>query len=305
MFCDVNNDGIVTESEIIQEDHYYPFGMKHEGYGRNVTQGENFYQYNGKELNEDFGLDWYSFEARFYDAVIGRFPSVDPIIEVFPSHTPYNFAFSNPSSMIDLYGLQGEYPQNMIGAWSMLYDGCASLLRVPASYIDNLGAEKYTKTTIERNVTVGTTKGSSVTVKKVEEAQTSLIFKPNVLAALDKSNYQNGTFREEFVTVENKTTVKSKVTVEAKSKIKGVDVSGSVSTVTNEKGETKVEYKGEAAVKTENKKGTGAKASVYIKSDGTTEAGFDVSAWSTIKKTEKGTVKTTVGVKAYYKKKED
>jgi hypothetical protein len=46
MFCDVDNDGIVTESEIIQEDHYYPFGLKHEGYGRNVTQGENFYQYN-------------------------------------------------------------------------------------------------------------------------------------------------------------------------------------------------------------------------------------------------------------------
>jgi hypothetical protein len=65
MFSDINNDGLVDENEIIQEDHYYPFGLKHEGYGRNVTQGENFYQYNGKELNVDFGLDMYDYGARF------------------------------------------------------------------------------------------------------------------------------------------------------------------------------------------------------------------------------------------------
>jgi hypothetical protein len=28
-----------------------------------VTQGESFYQYNGKELNEDFGLDMYDYPS--------------------------------------------------------------------------------------------------------------------------------------------------------------------------------------------------------------------------------------------------
>jgi RHS repeat-associated protein len=106
MFSDINNDGIVTESEIIQEDHYYPFGLKHEGYGRNVTQGENFYQYNGKELNKDFGLDWYSYGFRSYDAAIGRFPSCDPIAENFAFVSPYNYAENEPISSIDLWGLQ-------------------------------------------------------------------------------------------------------------------------------------------------------------------------------------------------------
>jgi RHS repeat-associated protein len=78
MFCDIDNDGIVTESEIIQEDHYYPFGLKHEGYGRNVTQGENFYQFNGTEKVEDFDLAWHHTLFRSYDPTIGRWHQIDP-----------------------------------------------------------------------------------------------------------------------------------------------------------------------------------------------------------------------------------
>jgi RHS repeat-associated protein len=101
MFCDIDNDGIVTESEIIQEEHYYPFGMRHEGYGRTITQGENFYQYNGKELNEDFGLDMYDYGARWYDASVGRWHGVDPLAEAFFVHSPYNYGVNNPIMMID------------------------------------------------------------------------------------------------------------------------------------------------------------------------------------------------------------
>jgi RHS repeat-associated protein len=55
----------------------------------------------------ELGLDWYSFEARFYDPTLGRFPNVDPIIEKFPYLTPYNYASNNPVTNIDLWGLQG------------------------------------------------------------------------------------------------------------------------------------------------------------------------------------------------------
>ena len=106
MFSDIDNDGQVDENEIIQEEHYYPFGMRHEGYGRTITHGENDYQYNGKELNTDFGLDWYSYGFRKYDAAIGRFPSCDPAAERFAFVSPYNYAENNPSTGIDLYGLQ-------------------------------------------------------------------------------------------------------------------------------------------------------------------------------------------------------
>ena len=38
-----------------------------------TTAPENKYQYNGKELNEDLGLNWYNYGFRYYDAAIGRF----------------------------------------------------------------------------------------------------------------------------------------------------------------------------------------------------------------------------------------
>jgi RHS repeat-associated protein len=69
----------------------------------------NPYQYNGKELNEDFGLGWMDYGARWYDATLGRFPSVDPIISEFPYLTPYNYASNSPITNIDLWGLQGQF----------------------------------------------------------------------------------------------------------------------------------------------------------------------------------------------------
>ena len=44
--------------EILQENHYYPFGMGMGGEWTPQVGAENQYQFNGKELNEDFGLDW-------------------------------------------------------------------------------------------------------------------------------------------------------------------------------------------------------------------------------------------------------
>ena len=96
------------EGEIIQRNHYYSFGMRvetpHFNFG---VEPENKYLYNGKELADDFGLDWHFYGFRMYDAAIGRFPSVDPIIERFSYLTPYNYASNNPVLMIDLWGLQG------------------------------------------------------------------------------------------------------------------------------------------------------------------------------------------------------
>jgi hypothetical protein len=54
-FADLNNDGAVTPAEILQENHYYPFGANIEGL--TSAAAANKYQYNGKEWNADFGLD--------------------------------------------------------------------------------------------------------------------------------------------------------------------------------------------------------------------------------------------------------
>ncbi|MBW6534544.1 MAG: hypothetical protein K0B11_06015 [Mariniphaga sp.] len=63
-------------AEVIQERHYYPFGML-ERSGNPALAGEmselsygtgtNKYLYNSKEIQNDFDLYWYDYGARFYD----------------------------------------------------------------------------------------------------------------------------------------------------------------------------------------------------------------------------------------------
>jgi RHS repeat-associated protein len=102
-FADANNDGIVTSTDIRQINHYYPFGLNMEGnWTPSGANGEgNKYQYNGKELNEDFGLNWNDYGARFYDAAIGRWNAVDPLGEKYVNMSPYNYTMNNPIRFID------------------------------------------------------------------------------------------------------------------------------------------------------------------------------------------------------------
>jgi len=52
-------------------------------------------------------VNWYDYGFRFYDPVLGRFPSLDPIADNFVELSPYNYASNNPITKIDLWGLQG------------------------------------------------------------------------------------------------------------------------------------------------------------------------------------------------------
>jgi len=67
--------------------------------------GVSHYQYNGKELNEDFGLDWYDYGARWYDASIGRWNAVDPLAENYYPFTGYNYTSNNPILFSDPTGM--------------------------------------------------------------------------------------------------------------------------------------------------------------------------------------------------------
>jgi RHS repeat-associated protein len=117
MFCDKDGSGVITQSsvsiastnEVTQENHYYAFGMNMEGVWVNQPSPDNRYQYNGKELNEDFGLNWNDYGARFYDAAIARWNSIDPKAEKYYAHNSYSYVMNRPTIMIDPDGKDAIY----------------------------------------------------------------------------------------------------------------------------------------------------------------------------------------------------
>lgn len=87
----------------VQENNYDPFGLNLVGI-ESTSGHDSMLQYNGKEKQEDFGLNWTDYGARMYDMQLGRWHSVDPKVENYESISPYSYAFDNPIRFVDKEG---------------------------------------------------------------------------------------------------------------------------------------------------------------------------------------------------------
>ena len=100
-----NNRVVINQSGAVEEtNHYYLFG----GVFASSTSTQP-YKYNSKEYDTQKGLNWYDYGARHYDAVLGRFMTVDPLAEKYYSESLYTYCYSNPINCIDPNGKDGIY----------------------------------------------------------------------------------------------------------------------------------------------------------------------------------------------------
>ena len=103
-YKDADSNGTIDIDEIIEENEYYPFGLKH-----NTYTSTNAYQYklNGNEYQDELGLNLYDMNARQYDPAIGRFTSIDPIVH--HSQSTYAAFDNNPAFWADPSGAAAVY----------------------------------------------------------------------------------------------------------------------------------------------------------------------------------------------------
>lgn len=123
---DPQNPGTLS---ILEENHYYPFGLKHTNYNSDLLVHKQSkggvalknlgglepvldplpynYKYQGQERQDELGLNWDSFKYRNYDYAIGRFMSIDPLTEKYSYQSPYNFAENKVIDHFELEGLEG------------------------------------------------------------------------------------------------------------------------------------------------------------------------------------------------------
>ncbi|HRY33818.1 MAG TPA: RHS repeat-associated core domain-containing protein [Bacteroidales bacterium] len=102
----------------LQTNTYYPFGMLISELSTPDLNCPNPLKYNAKELQPDFGLDWYDYGARFYDPQVGRWWGVDPLAEKSRRWSPYHYCMNNPIRFIDPDGMDVFHSKALGSHWA-------------------------------------------------------------------------------------------------------------------------------------------------------------------------------------------
>ncbi len=108
-YSDLDGDNkIDANTEVLQSQDYYPFGMEHQGYQPPLVQigAAHQYTFQGQLKHEDFGLNWSQFKWRNHMPDLGRFFNVDPLSEKYSHNSTYAFSENKLIHGVELEGLE-------------------------------------------------------------------------------------------------------------------------------------------------------------------------------------------------------
>ncbi len=132
----LGSSNLVTdiEGEVAESTEFYPYGR-----ARNTERVavNSYYGFTGKEFDDATGLHY--FEARYYDSVVGRFVSVDPVQY---DKNWYLYAENNPLRFVDPTGLvPKDFTLPDVGnVWELVKKGISD--SVPDIFVHKKGDDK-------------------------------------------------------------------------------------------------------------------------------------------------------------------
>lgn len=203
-----NNDNVL---KILEENHYYPFGLKHDNYNLGRKEFDKYgiypiveleecvncsykYKYNGKEYQDELGLNMTAMDYRQYDNAIGRFNSIDALAEMNYFSSPYIFANNNPIYWADPTGLLSASFINSLwshsgsGTTTWINDGGGTFSNEDGSGMIDQETGEYTGFETLREVKISAHKTS----------RSSVHFVSNLVGLAQNKAYSYGRFYEGF-----------------------------------------------------------------------------------------------------------
>ena len=126
-------------AQIVQENHYYAYGLNIKGLEYIAPPYENNYNlYNGKEMVVKNKLEWNDYGARYYDPQIGRWHVVDPLIE--NTNDAYGYVYDNPINLIDPTGMSptSDFINIETGERTHIEDGKDQVIAVSGEMLNQL-----------------------------------------------------------------------------------------------------------------------------------------------------------------------
>ena len=101
----LSGNGTALTSNVLERNDYQAYGPRMSSSEfRYPLSATNRYRFNGKERQPILSDDLLDYGARFYDATIRSWTTIDPLAEKYYHLSPYAFAGNNPMDNVDFDG---------------------------------------------------------------------------------------------------------------------------------------------------------------------------------------------------------